>query len=314
MLEYLVIVLDDTSVSYCHSCSTVSGRNLMEYEVLKAGIIFAMKENLHIQFVYPDYDLPVPYLELIHSVDHSDIKPVSCADSETDVVVIDTWEEFSSCSFMPHAIYVLRTGRKDFFRNNSLVNKVLGSIKRLNIIILDIEEFDDDDFAAYERCLRNIAAEVEKLYSEDVPVQLNLLTDRMMLDSMNNCDAGSRSITLAPNGRFYVCPAFYFQNPSDDAGNLSDGLRLKNQQLYKLDYAPLCRKCDSYQCRRCVWLNRRMTSEVNVPSHEQCVTAHIERNISAELLPRIRPFDAAYKDRSIKEISYLDPLDVYKKQ
>lgn len=67
-------------------------------------------------------------------------------------------------------------------------------------------------------------------------------------------------------------------------GDLQNGMNIKNSQLYKLDYAPLCRQCDAYQCKRCIWLNRKMTYEVNTPSHEQCVMGHLERNASRNLL------------------------------
>ena len=136
---------------------------------------------------------------------------------------------------------------------------------------------------------------------------------------MNNCNAGWESITLAPDGRFYVCPAFYLADDNEDfgigkakfsVGDLESGLDIKNPQLYRLDHAPLCRKCDAYQCRRCVWLNRKTTFEVNTPSHEQCVVAHIERNASRDLLASIRTIGTFLPDKEIKEIDYLDPFDV----
>lgn len=58
MIQYLVILLDDTSVSFCHYQTDKKERNLMPFETLKAGIVYAMKENLNIQFVYPNYSLP----------------------------------------------------------------------------------------------------------------------------------------------------------------------------------------------------------------------------------------------------------------
>ncbi|MCM1028918.1 MAG: hypothetical protein NC342_05985 [Pseudoflavonifractor sp.] len=32
----------------------------------------------------------------------------------------------------------------------------------------------------------------------------------MMLDKMNICNAGDESLTLVPDGKLYVCSAFYF--------------------------------------------------------------------------------------------------------
>ncbi|MEE1222143.1 MAG: CXXX repeat peptide maturase, partial [Bacteroidaceae bacterium] len=76
-------------------------------------------------------------------------------------------------------------------------------------------------------------------------------------------------------------------------------------------HAPICRHCDAYQCRRCVWLNRKTTYEVNTPGHEQCVVAHLERNASRELLNRIRRHGTFLPaNEEIKEIDYLDPFNV----
>ena len=61
MLQYLVILLDDTSVSYCHYDNRKSEHRLISLENLKEGILFAMKENLMLQFVYPHYELPQAY-------------------------------------------------------------------------------------------------------------------------------------------------------------------------------------------------------------------------------------------------------------
>jgi len=70
MLQYLVILLDDTSVAYCHAENPLKERNLIPLDTLKKAILFGMKENLMIQYVYPDYELPEEYNEVIESIDH----------------------------------------------------------------------------------------------------------------------------------------------------------------------------------------------------------------------------------------------------
>lgn len=70
MLQYLVILLDDTAVAYCHADNPLTERNLMPLDTLRKAIVYGMKENLMIQFVYPAYDLPDEYNTLIESIDH----------------------------------------------------------------------------------------------------------------------------------------------------------------------------------------------------------------------------------------------------
>ena len=76
--------------------------------------------------------------------------------------------------------------------------------------------------------------------------------------------------------------------------------------LYQFNYAAICKHCDAYHCKRCVWLNKKMTLEVNVPSREQCVIAHVERNASRCILHKNKD---AFPNFEIKEIDYLDPFD-----
>ena len=311
MIQYLVILLDDTSVSFCHYNNPCNERRLMPLNTLKAGIRYAMKENLNIQFVYPDYSLPEEYEEAIDSVDHIKIKPSACAEG-ADVVVFDNVETLVGIADLSKSVaYTLRTDKQSLFAGVEKLLPILYKVKRLNIVITDIESFADDDFNTYKSVLDILAKEIEKVYVEGKTVQLNLLTDRMMLDKMNNCGAGDSCITLAPDGMFYLCPAFYHAEDGFAIGSIASGLDIKNQQLYRLDHAPLCRNCDAYHCKRCIWLNRNTTLEVNTPSREQCVVAHLERNASRNLLQTIRKHGTFLPEKEgICEIDYLDPFDV----
>lgn len=312
MIQYLVILLDDTSVSFCHYGNGLKERRLMPLDTLKAGILYGMKENLNIQFVYPDYELPDEYNNVIETIDHSKIKPANRAEG-ADVVVADGLEAAEAIEPKSGTAYVLRIDKESMFRGHDTIVKLLERAERVNIVLTDVEHFTDNDFSKYKDILTILSSNVEKMYVNGRSPQLNILTDRMMLDGMNNCGAGDTNITLAPDGNFYVCPAFYQAADGYAVGSLKGGLDIKNKQLYKLDHAPLCRNCDAYQCRRCVWLNRKTTLEVNTPSHEQCVVAHLERNASRELLNNIRKHGMFLPDKKeIKEIDYLDPFEVRK--
>lgn len=325
MLQYLIIQLDDTSTSYCHYTNNKKESRLISSEDLKKGILFAMKENLTIQFIYPDFELPQEFKDIINTIDHSDIVSSECKDKllkdNADIIIFNNWKELDSYNISENGIYVIRTSKSELFENHLALNKILPIAKRINVVITDIGSFDENDFEKYKVILSSLSKEIEKLYVEGKTPQLNLLTDRMMLDKMNNCNAGDENITLAPDGKFYVCPAFYLTDENEDyglgkskfsIGDLENGLEVKNPQLYKLSYAPICRNCDAYQCKRCVYLNRKTTYELNTPGHEQCVVSHLERNESRELLANIRKNGIFLPDKEIKEISYLDPFDVRK--
>lgn len=313
MLQYLIILLDDTSTSYCHYENPAKKAGLIPLDILKAGIRFGMMENLMIQFVYPDYELPSEYKEAIETIDHSKIVSSLCEDDrladKADVVVFHDWSGISFGNVYADKSYVLRTSKAELFERYLFLKDFLSKVARLNIVITDIESFDDINFEKYKLILTALSEHIEKMYVDGKSPQLNLLTDRMMLKDMNNCGAGDTNVTLAPNGRFYICPAFYIDNEEDCIGDIEKGLDIKNKQLYKLKFSPICSHCDAYQCKRCVWLCRKTTLEVNTPSHEQCVVAHLERNASRELLENIRKHGMFLPETEIKEIDYLDPFD-----
>lgn len=310
MIQYIVILLDDTSTSFCHYTNEKADRRLIPLQTLKDGICYAMKDNLNIQFVYPNYKLPKEYLAAIDSIDHTDIYPAEMSDN-ADVVVFDSLIAAKDYVFKEEVAYLIRTDKVSLFNEYKIIGEILDKVTRLNVVITDIETFTEDDFMAYKSLLSNLAERVEQIYVSGKSPQLNLLTDRIMLEKMNNCGAGDTSVTLAPDGKFYVCPAFYLSADGYTIGDMINGLEIKNSQLYRLDHAPLCRRCDAWQCKRCIWMNRKTTLEVNTPSHEQCVVAHLERNASRKLLIDIRKhgkFMSGSED--IKEIDYLDPFDV----
>ena len=309
-LQYLVVLLDNTSVAYCHADNPLTERQLMPLETLRKAILFGMKQNLMIQFVYPDYELPTEYNELIETIDHVKIG--------RDVEIFNS---------VPLHIEgdnaVLRLSVIEFIERQYDIATLLPQAKRLNICLTDIENFKDEQIEDYKRALATLNAVLLNLYKSAKQPQFNLITDRLQLTEMHNCEAGVGNITVAPNGKFYLCPAFYYdeqmgisnrmnyktKDASRSVGDLEQGIDIPNKQLLQLDHAPLCRICDAYHCNRCIWLNQKLTWDNNTPSHEQCVISHLERNASRDL--QIKMQEVGYKfENEIKEINYLDPFDV----
>ena len=178
----------------------------------------------------------------------------------------------------------------------------------------DLEAFKDDAIDSYCNTLEVLSNVIVECYKSGRFVQLNLLTDRFMLTGMNNCNAGVTNVTLAPNGRFYLCPAYYYENEMDSVGDLKVGIKIRNQQLLSLEHAPLCRQCDAYQCKRCIWQNQHLTLDVNTPSHQQCVAAHVERNASRTLLAKLKEKGVTLRgSHEIIKIDYLDPFNILNK-
>ena len=308
--QYIVILLDDTSVSYCHADNPLTEKRLISLEMLREAILFSMKQNLMIQFVYPEYELPKEYNDLIETIDHIKIG--------RDVLVYD-----SVPTNVERKNVVLRLTIADFLAKQYDIALLLPKVTRLNISITDIENFSDELIEKYKNALEMLNSVLLNIYKDGNQLEINILTDRLRLNEMHNCEAGVENITLAPNGKFYLCPAFYYdeqmgvstrmnhktKDASRSVGDLEVGINIPNKQLLELERAPLCRICDAYHCNRCIWLNQKLTWDNNTPSRQQCVMAHIERNASRNLSNKLK--DAGFAlENEIKEINYLDPFDV----
>ncbi len=316
-MQYLVILLDDTSVAYCHANNPLTERYLMPIETLRKAILFGMKQNLMIQYVYPDYELPAEYAEVIESIDHVKIG--------RNVKVYN-----GVPAHIEGKTAVLRLTIGEFIEKQYDIATLLPQVERLNISLTDIETFKDEQIEAYKKALDTVAKVAGNLLISNVKDDsaknvgaVNIITDRLSLKEMHNCEAGVGNITVAPNGKFYLCPAFYYDEKmgisnrmnhakpesTRSVGDLDSGLNIPNKQLLQLDHAPLCRNCDAYHCNRCIWLNDRLTMDANTPSRQQCIVSHLERNATRTLQQSLQQKGIQAGDE-IPEITYLDPFEV----
>ena len=316
MIHYLIVILEHNSAPFC--CYDIKGRDakgLIDLDLLKKTVGFAIKNGLSVNFLYGAAPLPPEYEEIIGEVDHMKMVPLShAAPHENAVFIIDGEKDLRDVHVLETGDLnniILRVGRDDLGSLGAAVKKLMGKFKRLNVIIKDAGTFTEEAFSLYAGQLEDIRAVVEEEYRKGNFVEINVLTDRVFLTNMNNCSAGTAHLTVAPNGRLYLCPAFYYENEADSLGALGDSVEIRNAHLLELENAPICRNCDAWHCRRCVYLNGKVTSELNTPSHQQCVLAHLEREASRRFLENIGP-DTGLDGRvtPIPRLDYLDPFDV----
>lgn len=310
MMKFLIILLDANCPSYCAYEKSEAQEGLMHIDILKKGIHYALIENFYVQVVYPDYALDEEYMAVLDSVDKIGMASVRSLNANSaDVLIVEDWDDMLQHNSNPEGTYIIRSSKISLFERYSILIDFIKKFKRVNLVMTDIDTFSDNDFAIYKDVLRVISDSIVTRFQKDgILSEVNVLTDRITLNQMNNCNAGIDSITLAPDGNFYVCPGFYYDEKP--VSNIYSGLCIKNPQLLMIENAPICSQCDAYQCKRCVWLNKKTTLEINAPSHEQCVVSHIERNASRELLIRLKE-SGFMTDSKIKKIGYLDPFEKY---
>lgn len=316
MIHYLIVILEHNSAPFC--CYDIKDRDakgLIDLDLLKKAVGFAIKNGLSVNFLYGAAPLPPEYEKVIGEVAHMKMVPLShAAPHENAVFIIDGERDLRDVHVLETGDLnniILRVGRDDLGSLGAAVKKLMGKFKRLNVIIRDGGSFTEEAFALYAGQLEDVRTAVEEEYRKGSFIEINVLSDRVFLTNMNNCNAGAAHLTVAPNGRFYLCPAFYYDNEDNSLGGLDDGVDIGNAHLLELENAPICRNCDAWHCKRCVYLNGKLTSELNTPSHQQCVLAHLEREASRKFLENIGT-ETGLDGRvtPIPKLDYLDPFDV----
>lgn len=163
MLQYLIILLNESSTSFCRYKVPKTDR-WIDLDDLKLGIRFAMMENLMIQFIYPAEDLPHRYAEIINSIDHIDFKPFKDGVKiDADVMVFNELPLNLLGAKYPTVIFRL-TPQEFFDMPNYLIKQVCQSTKRVNVVIRDIDPILAWNFDRYKEKLEEISTIVEREY------------------------------------------------------------------------------------------------------------------------------------------------------
>ncbi len=321
LIKYLIVVLDTQATSFCYyeySQSHHQQSALIPIQKLEEAVDFAIRNDISINFIYGNQKLPTDYENLIETVKHVKIMPLEQPGQlEDGILVINKNNKHlvPQIETNSHLNIILRLDRDDLGELSGIFRALLGKFRRLNLFLLNIASYTDEDLNRYENQLKIIETHAIEEYKASRLVEINFLSDRMMLVNMNNCDAGITHLTVAPNGKLYLCPGFYNDDPENSLGDLQQGYEIKNSQLLRLDHAPICRNCDAYHCKRCIYLNKKTTLELNTPSHQQCVISHLERNTAMRILETLKPSNETFQSfASIPEIPYLDPYEIVNEQ
>lgn len=316
MIQYLIVILEHDAVPFCCYETSVGSKNsLISLETLREAVNHAIRNNLSISFLYGVTPLPEIYNELIESVDHVKIMPLEMIGSSEEIVAVidagDCLDSIENLSASNLRNVILRIGSNDLEQLPDIVKHLSGRFRRLNITLKDVENFTSSLFELYELQLHRVRAYLEEEYRKGNMPEVSVITDRPFLVNMNNCNAGVEHLTCGPDGNLYLCPAFYYQKPESTLGSLNGIPEYQHSRFLELSLAPVCRNCDAYQCKRCIYLNQALTLEINTPSSQQCIAAHLERKVSSLFIKNIvLDLPETQMPVIIPELDYLDPFTI----
>lgn len=312
MLQSIVLILDESAPSFCYyENKQAASSAIISEENLNKAITFCLKNNLQLTAIYGNKVLPQSFYKSLDLISHVKIVPFGYRHINDNSIVVSTKNDLAEIKKKKIKLnnLIFRVDKDDLLNLSKFVDTLLGAFNRLNIVFSDLKSFLLYDYETLKQQLAIIEPVLIKALSKST-FEINFVTDRWLLSEMNNCCAGIKHLTIAPNGKFYICPAFYYQNQEDFVGDIDSGYNIKNHKLFNIDHAPICRICDSFHCKRCVFLNKLTTLEVNTPSSQQCIVSHIERNYSKRILEKLQAVNKFNNLDIISEIDYLDPFEL----
>lgn len=306
--KYLFFITQDNITPHCSYRYEGDNISVMDLATIKKGIKFA-EDNDFIPVFLGDQDgsLSNLYFNHLFFMDAQDTSNYDYKNNRENIIHV--YDNNIQNANIQEEICNLIISSHNIDKLYAFIKELLPYKQRINVVLEDIECWNNDNLLIYKEQLISISKLLVKNYSNNEIKEINVLTDRIYLKEFSPCDSGDASIAVAPNGKFYPCPRFYFENKEESLGDLDNGLVRKEAYIYDLVKKPICSGCDSYQCTMCKAMNKKLTREINIPSKIQCTLRHIERNQSRELQEKLISNGLTSKENVIVEIDYLDPLE-----
>jgi CXXX repeat peptide maturase len=314
-IQNLILPISEDAVSFCYDERSYSSSEFISIDRLLEISGYAKKNNLSLTILGGSTPLPKNFIEVLNGIDYTLFLPSTYPElSHADVVVIDGYVEmklFSEIAKNGKYSIVLKVSKEALSYISSFIKKIKGHFYRVSLILEDLISWSDEELDLYKKILGECEENYKDSFNPKDFSELNFITDRLFLQEMNNCQAGIKHLTVDYSGNFHICPAFMKSGKHPSVGSINSGVDIKSSQLLELEYAPVCLNCDSYQCRRCLYLNKTGTNEINIPTRQQCVASHHERKTSKRLADfLIEKYGDRINLKEINSIDYLDPFDV----
>lgn len=304
----MYFMLGDKCAKLCSNYTIGDSKCLMSKEVILQGLekasqefyqpYFLHSQNENVISIFGDLELQKKLEE--HIIKH--IVPYSVAIGTdlldfikiSDVIFTVCGQDIDIIQNTDVRNCILLINHNEIINIGKWVEKIIPYFERIN---LKCDLTNITELKIYEEQLHIIETVLLNQYRNGHFCEFSVLTDKLYMDDMDNCYAGEKNVSLAPDGNYYTCPAFYYQNEKQKV----------EYTMTKIEHSPICRECDAYQCERCVFLNKERTLEYNIPSELQCLKAHAERKITIHLQEELSSQFPELKTQHIKSVNYDDP-------
>jgi CXXX repeat modification system protein len=310
-VKSLVVLLDESAPSFCYyEAHPSASPRRMTRAMLERVLALADAHALALQLLCGHEGIEPFVRHLVGQRPYTRYLPVGVADAAPDDVLIVDGPECDSRLWGPnrHPVCVLRLRPDDLELLPETWERLSEHAYRIVLVLVELDRYDESALSRYEKTLLDVRQRLAAKYLRGVAAELSVVSDRLGLDSPVECGAGIDHLTVTPNGDLHICPGFAVDG-EPPVGSVAQGWNLPNAALLERARAPICGSCDAFHCRRCVYMNRRATLEINTPAWQVCRAGHIEREASRVMLASLHQRRCMEGIRPIAPLDYADPLN-----
>lgn len=306
----LYFLLSDDFVDYCPNINTSKEYIKMSDDNIKQGLEYGHKNFFNPIFIHSRSRFTYKNMPYYHAHKILHIVPArfhaeAAAHLKNYILVFDENSLDTPVTSLSNCMLNIRQENINFLYN--YIESVLVKCNRVNVNIMGLDKyFNVDVYKEQLLLIKDWLVRHHKVTGEIK--EINLITDLCFINVHNNCKAGDKAFTLAPDGKLYVCSAFYIDKDGSAVGDTVNGItNLGDAHLYKTQNHALCIVCDAYQCINCVHLNKRATQEISVSPSYQCIKGFVEREVSRQYQQEMGESTEAHV---ISETKYKEPMGI----
>lgn len=262
-IQYLYVLLSDQEVPYCCYEAT-SSCVAMDSKMLKQALAFARSENrIPVIIGNPSHLLDWEWNTFFVNITADVTNQYIMEHPLQEIIPIITKDNYQDIDFNGKTC-ILSISSKEMEILREIVVHCKQHFVKINVVFQDVQSWTTEEIIRFQQ-ERN---ELSNYLVDEKKVIIDILNTRPT--TVGLCHAGDNCITVAPNGNLYVCPAFYYGDPSQTLGSIYKGMISYDKNIFNGKKQIVCDSCDAKYCKRCSWLNRKYGKAENVCAKEQC--------------------------------------------
>ena len=258
--KYLYFIVDEACTPICHYRGGQRG-DMMSKETLDKGLRYAGEQSMVPVFI----GNPYAYLNRVakkklHIVisdqfDQELLENPIC-------VLIPVYNDLNIYSPIVSSSCILPVSRKQLDHLAEVIERIGDYSQRINLKIVDASLWGQTDIELYCSQLSKLSVNIRR--------KLNIFAH--LIKRENGCKAGVTEFALAPNGKLYPCPGYYYECPNEVICDVNEieCLQSIDSTLYDHSKSPQCKSCKSLNCEQCTLQNLLASGFTNLPSSAFC--------------------------------------------